>query len=111
MLTTKQALLERILYIGNEIPEGLIKDNRPKFIVLGTPQEFIDETSEPFTLDKDFYNDLPSMVCFMLDDTFIPKYGKEDWFPTAWEEYRQHVKNSSVDDMNMPYSVFKKYIK
>lgn len=108
--TTEQALLEKILYIGNKIPESLISDGRPKFIVLGTPQEFIDETTEPSKLNKDFYNDLPSMVCEQLDRTFIQKYGHEEWFERAWEEYRRHVKVSNIKTMKMPYSVFKKYI-
>lgn len=36
-------LLSKILYIGEEIPESIAKDKRPKFVLLGTPQEFIDE--------------------------------------------------------------------
>lgn len=110
MKTTEQALRTKILYIGEEIPETLMKDPRPKFVVLGTPQEFIDETSEPSTLNKDFYEDLPSMVCEQLDDNFIPKYGKESWFEKAWEEYRQHVKDSTMDTTKMPAFVFQKYI-
>ena len=42
--TVEQALLYKILYIGNEIPEALMKDKRSKFIILGTPQEIINET-------------------------------------------------------------------
>ena len=41
-------------------------------------------------INKDFYNDLPSMVCEILDDSIIPKYRNEEWFARAWEEYRQH---------------------
>ena len=63
------------------------------------------------TINKDFYEDLPSMVCEQLDNVFIPKFEKEEWFEKAWEEYRQHIKNSNMDDMKMPYSIFKKYIK
>jgi hypothetical protein len=43
MKTINQAILDKILYIGNEIPSSLISDGRSKFIVLGTPQELIDE--------------------------------------------------------------------
>lgn len=43
MKTINQAILDKILYIGDEIPEALLSDKRPKFIVLGTPQELIDE--------------------------------------------------------------------
>jgi len=38
-----EALKNKILYIGNEIPEALMNDPRAKFIVLGNPQEIIDE--------------------------------------------------------------------
>jgi hypothetical protein len=61
-------------------------------------------------INKDFYNDLPSMVCEQLDKTFIPKFERELWFDQAWEEYRQHVKTSSMDDVKMPYAIFKKYL-
>ncbi len=46
MKTIEQALLDRILYIGEEIPTELANDPRPKFVVLGTPQEVIDETTK-----------------------------------------------------------------
>lgn len=61
-------------------------------------------------MEKDFYDDLPGMVCVMLEE-LIEEYGKEKWFNKAWEEYRQHVLNSSMDDMKMPGYVFGKYIK
>lgn len=41
--TVEEALLQRILYIGNTIPLTMGMDNRPKFIVLGTPQELVDD--------------------------------------------------------------------
>lgn len=110
MKTIEQAMREKMLYIGNEIPEAFISDKRPKFILLGTPQEFIDETSAPSKLNKDFYNNLPSMVCEQLDRIFIPRYGQEEWFEKAWEEYRQYIKASSMETMKMPMFVFKKYL-
>lgn len=58
---------------------------------------------------KDFYNELPGMVCIMLDG-LIKKYGKEEWFEKAWEEYRQHILSSGMDDMKMPGYIFNKYI-
>ena len=61
-------------------------------------------------INKDFYNDLPAMVCIQLDDFIIPKYGKEEWFERAWEEYRQHVKSTDMDSVKMPGFVFNKYI-
>lgn len=39
----EQLFLERILYIGNEIPESLVEDKRDKFILLGTPQDLVSE--------------------------------------------------------------------
>jgi len=61
------------------------------------------------TLNKDFYRDLPSFACYSLEN-LIKEYGKEDWFPQAWEEYRHHIKTSSMDKMKMPGFVFKKYV-
>lgn len=62
-------------------------------------------------LNKDFYSLLPGMVCVQLEDVFIKKFGNEEWFDTAWEEYRHHIKNTNMDNMMTPYSIFKKYIK
>ena len=61
-------------------------------------------------MNKDFYNDLPGCVCEILED-FIKQFGKQKWFEKAWEEYRQHILSSSMDDMKMPGYVFNKYIK
>lgn len=60
-------------------------------------------------MNKDFYNNLPGCVCEILED-LINQYGKEKWFEKAWEEYRQHILSSSMDDMKMPGYVFKKYL-
>lgn len=60
-------------------------------------------------MNKDFYGDLPGGICIILDN-LITKYGKEEWFEGAWEEYRQHIKTSSMDDMKMPGYVFARYI-
>lgn len=46
MKTVEQAILDKILYIGDKIPDGVAKDKRSKFVVLGTPQELIDETTK-----------------------------------------------------------------
>ncbi len=62
-------------------------------------------------LNKDFYNDLPSMGCMELDDFWINNYLQEDWFEKAWNEYREHIFNSTMDDMKMPAYVFKNYVK
>lgn len=57
----------------------------------------------------DFYDNLPGFVCEQLDD-LIKKYENEEWFKEAWEEYRQHVLSSSMDDVKMPGFVFNKYL-
>lgn len=43
MKTTKDVLLDKLLYIGDEIPISIVHDIRPKFVLLGTPQELLDE--------------------------------------------------------------------
>lgn len=50
--TTQQSIQDRILYIGNKIPSALAEDVRPKFILLGCPQDVIDETSKVSHLNK-----------------------------------------------------------
>ena len=66
--------------------------------------EFLDKK-----IEKDFYSDLPGFVCESLD-SIIKKYGDQPWFLEAWNEYRNHVLESNIDDMKMPGFVFKKYI-
>lgn len=61
-------------------------------------------------MNKDFYNYLPGWVCSMLD-RIIEKYGNEEWFDKAWEEYRQHIKNTDMVHQMMPRWVFNKYTK
>lgn len=50
MKTLEQALLDKIYYIGNELPANTQNDKRPKFVVLGTPGELIKEVGT--TKDK-----------------------------------------------------------
>lgn len=61
-------------------------------------------------MNRDFYDNLPGVVCEILED-LIKDFGKEEWFEKAWNEYREHIKNSSMDEMKMPGYVFNKYIK
>lgn len=61
-------------------------------------------------VNKDFYEDLPGYVCLVLD-CMIEEYGNEEWFDKAWEEYRQHIKNTDMDHQMMPGWVFNKYTK
>lgn len=60
-------------------------------------------------LNTDFYNNLPGMVCEILEEQIVAKYGNMPDFKEAWEEYRQHVLSSSMENMRMPGYVFKKY--
>lgn len=61
-------------------------------------------------LNKDFYKDLPGAICLTLNK-LISEYGDEEWFENAFNEYREHVLNSDIDDMRMPGYIFNKYIK
>ena len=56
-------------------------------------------------MNKDFYNNLPSFVCEILDK-LIDKHSNQEWFKNAWEEYRQHILTSDIDNMKMPDFVF-----
>lgn len=60
-------------------------------------------------IKKDFYDDLPGIVCELLDDIIL-QYEDEEWFDKAWEEYRQHIFSAHPDDQRMPGYVFNKYI-
>ncbi len=60
-------------------------------------------------MNKDFYDRLPGFVCMDLDE-IIERYKEEEWFEQAWEEYRQHILNSNMDDMKIPNYVFGKYV-
>lgn len=48
----EQALLDRIMYIGDELPEVIANDKRQKFVLLGTPQELIDEVTKPIIAES-----------------------------------------------------------
>lgn len=39
----EEMMRNRVLYIGEEVPETLVHDLRPKFILLGTPAELLNE--------------------------------------------------------------------
>ena len=38
----EQLFLDRILYIGDELPSGVADDPRPKFVLLGAPNDLIE---------------------------------------------------------------------
>ncbi len=47
----EQSILDRIVYIGNEIPIGVAGDKRDKFVLFGCPQEVINETINKSFID------------------------------------------------------------
>jgi hypothetical protein len=47
----KQEMLDNIYYIGNELPQ-VAQDRRDKFVLLGTPQKFIDAITRKFIQGK-----------------------------------------------------------
>ena len=46
MTNIEEIISNRILYIGNEIPESIAKDTHSKFVLLGNPHEVINELRE-----------------------------------------------------------------
>ena len=48
----EQKFLDKLLYIGEEIPDGVSQDRRTKFVLLGTSQALIDEIDKLFSLQK-----------------------------------------------------------
>ncbi len=49
----EKVMLNKLLYIGDEVPTCFIKDSRGKFILLGSPQEFIDDLISLLHLSQD----------------------------------------------------------
>ena len=61
-------------------------------------------------INQDFYEDLPYIVRSILDDIKW-RFRQEDWFPEAWEKYRQHVLEAGLGgEIKMPGYVFKPYL-
>lgn len=60
--------------------------------------------------NTDFYNNLPGMICAELEDFWVKKLENKEWFLQAWNEYREHILSSDMDDMKVPYSIFKNYL-
>ena len=61
-------------------------------------------------INQDFYEDLPYIVRSVLDDIKW-RFRQEDWFPEAWEKYRQHVLEAGLGgEIKMPGYVFKPYL-
>lgn len=60
-------------------------------------------------LNKDFYDKLPNGVSVVLDH-LIDKYQDKEWFEQAFSQYREHVVNSSVEDLRMPGVTFAEFV-
>ena len=43
MKTLDEVILSKLLFVGNEIPDFIVKDTRGKFILLGLPAELMAE--------------------------------------------------------------------
>lgn len=41
--TIEQALTNRVLFIGEQLPEAVANDTRPKYVLLGAPNDLINE--------------------------------------------------------------------
>ena len=50
-MNLEQIITNKILYIGEKIPISLLIDKRPKFILLGTPRELIEEANRRINND------------------------------------------------------------
>lgn len=67
--------------------------------------------SELEPLNRDFFKDLPEVICQILNDLNW-KWGTYPWFNKAWEEYRKHVLDAGLGGkIKMPGFVFNSYIK
>lgn len=61
-------------------------------------------------LNKDFYLTIPSGLQIVLDH-IIDKYQNNEWFEPAFDSYRNHVLESTNDQLKLPGVVFSKYFK
>lgn len=61
-------------------------------------------------LNKDFYQKLTPGVPQLLDN-ITEKYQDREWFEEAFNDYREHVLDSSPDQIKLPGVAFKKYLK
>lgn len=60
---------------------------------------------------RDFFDDLPRAICEVLD-SISWRWRSCDWFEEAWNKYRDHVLNASVNGtaIKAPGFVFNEYI-
>lgn len=61
-------------------------------------------------INRDFFQDLPSQVCGILDE-LCWTYKDQSWFEEAWEKYRKHILDAGLGGkIKMPGFVFNEYI-
>ena len=48
----EQVMTNNILFIGNEMPNGMEKDTRDKYVLLGKPSDLLDSLSTGRNLEK-----------------------------------------------------------
>lgn len=66
--------------------------------------------SEFEIFNTDFLDDLPYQVRNVLD-SLKWRFRTEDWFPEAWEKYRQHVLEAGLGgEIKMPGYIFNPYL-
>ena len=74
---------------------------------------FLEETTDDKPkkeINKDFYGYLPGFICGICDD-IIKSYKDQEWFDAFWEEYRNHILSSTIDEQRMPGFYLNKYTK
>lgn len=59
-------------------------------------------------LDKDFYDKVNDSIKASLE-SLIDTFGNEDWFPEAWNRYREYVL-STTSSINPPSYTFNLYV-
>lgn len=84
-------------------------DAKEKEQIIKSRQDY--EKSEIKVINKDFYGDLPSQVCSVLDGISW-HWKKYDWFEEAWNKYRDHVLSSvsNGNPIKAPGFIFNSYI-
>lgn len=84
-------------------------DAKEKEQIIKSRQDY--EKAEIKVINKDFYGDLPSQVCNVLDGISW-HWRKYDWFEEAWNKYRDHVLSSvsNGNPIKAPGFIFNSYI-
>lgn len=103
MKQVEEAIRDKILYIGEEIPEALMNDKRSKFIVLGTPQELIDEVvKEPIARCKTCgieFHDCSKRAIYCPRHSVANRHSTERsraWKLKNAEHYKEHQRQYEI---------------